>query len=56
MITPMEMGMPEWSTTLLKPEATTADVESLCREASTSASTACVSPPFLPLSSELLGG
>ena len=55
MITPMEMARMV-DHTLLKPEATTADVESLCREAvDLSVYSVCVSPSFLPLSSELLG-
>ena len=56
MITPMEMARMV-DHTLLKPEATTADVESLCREAvDLGVYSVCVSPSFLPLSSELLGG
>lgn len=55
MITPMEMARMV-DHTLLKPEATTADVESLCREAvDLGVYSVCVSPSFLPLSSELLG-
>lgn len=42
--------------TLLKPEATTADVEVLCRQAvDLGVYSVCVSPSFLPLSGELLG-
>ena len=55
MITPMEMARMV-DHTLLKPEATPADVEALCREAvDLGVYSVCVSPSFLPLSSELLG-
>lgn len=55
MITPIEMARMV-DHTLLKPEATTADVEALCREAvDLGVYSVCVSPSFLPLSSELLG-
>ena len=56
MITPMEMARMV-DHTLLKPEATTADVEALCREAvDLGVYSVCVSPSFLPLSTELLRG
>ena len=55
MITPIEMARMV-DHTLLKPEASTADVEALCREAvDLGVYSVCVSPSFLPLSSELLG-
>ncbi len=55
MITPMEMARMV-DHTLLKPEATPADVEALCREAvDLGVYSVCVSPSFLPLSSEVLG-
>lgn len=54
MITPMEMARMV-DHTLLKPEATTADVEALCREAvDLNVYSVCVSPSFLPLSTEVL--
>lgn len=56
MITPMEMARMV-DHTLLKPEATPADVEALCREAvDLGVYSVCVSPSFLPLSTELLRG
>lgn len=56
MITPIEMARMV-DHTLLKPEATTADVEQLCREAvDLGVYSVCVSPSFLPLHAELLGG
>ncbi len=55
MITPTEMARMV-DHTLLKPEATAADVEQLCREAvDLGVYSVCVSPSFLPVSSELLG-
>ncbi|MCB0898672.1 MAG: deoxyribose-phosphate aldolase [Actinobacteria bacterium] len=55
MITPLEMARMV-DHTLLKPEATTADVEVLCRQAvDLGVYSVCVSPSFLPLSGELLG-
>ena len=55
MITPIEMARMV-DHTLLKPEATTADVDALCREAvDLGVYSVCVSPSFLPLSTELLG-
>jgi deoxyribose-phosphate aldolase len=56
MITPAQLaGMVDH--TLLKPEATAADVETLCREAvDLGVFSVCVSPSFLPLSLDALTG
>lgn len=56
MITPAQLaGMVDH--TLLKPEATTADVQALCEEAQAlGVYSVCVSPSFLPLSQDWLHG
>ena len=56
MITPAQLaGLVDH--TLLKPEATTADVEALCREASQlGVYSVCVSPSFLPIPQDWLHG
>jgi deoxyribose-phosphate aldolase len=56
MITPSQLaGLVDH--TLLKPEATTADVEALCREANgLGVFSVCVSPSFLPLPQDWLHG